>query len=147
MIIDNPDEYALDLVLQYLKESGFESALQQLESESCMEYNEERLDTGSKLMQLIWSEAERQVSLTDTDVAARETFEEEELLRGGKGDFATNQSTVLDRQHSSNIIAVQQWDSRKTIVTGAGDGCVRMLDWSGNVLWENNLKRIIKDLK
>eukprot|EP01025_Chloroclados_australasicus_P065724 TRINITY_DN8958_c1_g1_i1.p1 TRINITY_DN8958_c1_g1~~TRINITY_DN8958_c1_g1_i1.p1 ORF type:complete len:342 (+),score=33.93 TRINITY_DN8958_c1_g1_i1:85-1026(+) len=33
-----------------------------------------------------------------------------------------------------------QWESKGTIITGGGDGVLRMLDWDGKVHWQNKLQ-------
>lgn len=55
IVIDDPDNFALLLVQQYLSERGYESALQATEAVHGLTYLDSKLPRGSMLMEVCWS--------------------------------------------------------------------------------------------
>ena len=102
----------------------------------------------SKLMHLVWRDMEEAITECEDDAAVlmrKEREEEDEaLLRGGKGDVASNLQFEVEGIHPANITVVRSWplsegDSKQKVVTGAGDGYLRLIELDPSVprlVWE-----------
>lgn len=57
----------------------------------------------------------------DVDEAGAERrAEEEALLRGGSGDFASTLKACIEGAHPSSITCVRSWPGRDVVLTGSG---------------------------
>mmetsp|Transcript_20517 Transcript_20517/g.53667 ORF Transcript_20517/g.53667 Transcript_20517/m.53667 type:complete len:409 (-) Transcript_20517:284-1510(-) len=125
--LSDPGELALLTVQQYLRENGYEQALQAIERSTGVAYVEEKLPRGSMLLEMIHEKMEREIAEDLTDLELADRAEDEELLRSDARDWPHKDPTAVDGLHTSNILAVTLWMDEGLAFTGSGDRTVRCL--------------------
>ncbi|KAK9832909.1 hypothetical protein WJX74_001562 [Apatococcus lobatus] len=135
----DPEQLALLLVQQFLREQGYESALNAVEKESKSKYMEAKLSRGSMLLEMVYTHIEAELSKEeDPEAAANKALaaEEERLLQGGRNDYPAALACTIRDLHPANIISVTCWPDRPQVVTGSGDSVVRLITHGGDVVWQ-----------
>ena len=74
-------------------------------------------------MQLVWGEMEAVLAADVDEAAAERRAEEEALLRGGRGDYASQVAACVEGAHPSSITCIRPGPRGDVAITGSG-GCV-----------------------
>eukprot|EP00199_Chlamydomonas_sp_CCMP681_P002158 CAMPEP_0119103270 /NCGR_PEP_ID=MMETSP1180-20130426/1744_1 /TAXON_ID=3052 ORGANISM="Chlamydomonas cf sp, Strain CCMP681" /NCGR_SAMPLE_ID=MMETSP1180 /ASSEMBLY_ACC=CAM_ASM_000741 /LENGTH=419 /DNA_ID=CAMNT_0007087725 /DNA_START=55 /DNA_END=1314 /DNA_ORIENTATION=+ len=127
-----PDTFAQLIVQQWLSDNGHRQALTALEKEIGLLWDEDKLDRGGILMDLVWSHMESTSDDSPTDVHGAE---EESLLRGGTGDYPQVVMHTIEGVHPTSVVCVRLLPGRDEVLTGSGDGIVRRVGFDASLFW------------
>lgn len=129
---EDPEELALLLVQQYLKERGYSQALAATEAVHGLKYVDYKLPRASMLMELLYSHMEGKLRASELGVEEARALEtEERLLQGGEQDFPDTLVASVSGLHDSNIISIAVVAGTGDVITGAGSGSVSRIDLQG----------------
>eukprot|EP00455_Lapot_gusevi_P055900 TRINITY_DN9165_c0_g1_i6.p1 TRINITY_DN9165_c0_g1~~TRINITY_DN9165_c0_g1_i6.p1 ORF type:complete len:414 (+),score=93.43 TRINITY_DN9165_c0_g1_i6:80-1321(+) len=124
------NRHAVAVVLQFLKDSGYESSFRALEAESDVSLEEENLCEGGILFTALDLYDSYQASNQPVDSAEDKQTEELLLRRGDESQLVRDLHKNFDAVHKSNVLSVRfaPWQDRTVVASGAVDKSVKLTD-------------------